>query len=253
MSWCFSLYAAQQHRCRHTREHAARDGKVIDPRGVLLFGEPYKHRHHRRRHRNDRKRHPASRKRKPSRAGDESADVAADVRADKTDEHGGHGRVAEAAARRAVFLRRFETREVFLIKEDRKHHAPHDADAHQKGDRGKSLRRHCRGRKARQTDCLRRGLRDLRFIVQRADDRKAQPRPRRAETARERDDAKQDADARERGKRGARGDGALHFRFVHTDGGAGAVGAYHEEHAHQRNKENNAAADEIHDRTVELR
>ena len=36
-------------------------------------------------------------------------------------------------------------------------------------------------------------------------------------------------------------------------GGAGAVGAYHEEHAHQRNKENNAAADEIHDRTVELR
>ena len=160
---------------------------------------------------------------------------------------------AEAAARRAVFLRRFETREVFLIKEDRKHHAPHDADAHQKGDRGKSLRRHCRGRKAWQTDCLRRGLRDLRFIMQRADDRKAQPRPRRAETARERDDAEQDADARERGKRGARGDGALHFRFVHTDGDAGAVGAYHEEHAHQRNKENNAAADEIHGRTVELR
>ena len=98
-----------------------------------------------------------------------------------------------------------------------------------------------------------RGLRDLRFIVQRADDRKAQPRPRRAETARERDDAEQDADARERGKRGARGDGALHFRFVHTDGGAGAVGAYHEGHAHQRNKENNAAADEIHGRAVELR
>ena len=34
---------------------------------------------------------------------------------------------------------------------------------------------------------------------------------------------------------------------------SGAVGAYHEEHAHQRNKENNAAADEIHGRTVELR
>ena len=101
-------------------------------------------------------------------------------------------------------------------------------------------------------DLLGRGLGDLRLIVQRTDDRQAQPRPRRAEAAGQGVDAEQDAHARQDRERGARRDGALHARGVDADGKTRAVRAHKENDAHHRNERDDAAADRIHGYAVEL-
>ena len=67
-----------------------------------------------------------------------------------------------------------------FIEEYGEHHAPHDAGAHDEGDRRKRLRRHLSGAQAGEPYCLGSALRDLRLIVQRADNRQPQPRQRRA-------------------------------------------------------------------------
>ena len=101
-------------------------------------------------------------------------------------------------------------------------------------------------------DLLGRSLRDLRLIMQRADDGQAQPRPRRAEAAGQGDDAEQDAHARQDRERGARRDGALHARGVDADGKTRAVRAHEENDAHHRNERDDAAADRVHGYAVEL-
>ena len=139
-----------------------------------------------------------------------------------------------------------------LIKEDGQHDAPDDAKAHEKRDGREALRRHFRGGQALHADLLGGGLRDLRLIVQRPDDRQPQPRPRRPETAGQRDDAQQNADARQRRERRARDDHALHFHPVHPDGKTRAPRADEKHDADERDERDNAAADQIHHRTVEL-
>ena len=95
-------------------------------------------------------------------------------------------------------------------------------------------------------------LRELRLILQRADDGQAQPRPRRAEAAGQGDDAEQDADTRQNRECGARRDGALHACGVHADGQTRAVRAHKKHDAHRRDERDDAAADRIHRCAVEL-
>ena len=68
----------------------------------------------------------------------------------------------------------FETIRLFriaLVEQDRQHDAPDDAQAHEQRDGREARGRHLGGRQALHADLLGRGLRDLRLIVQRPDDR----------------------------------------------------------------------------------
>ena len=248
----FPSLQAHEHGRRHADEHTAGDGKALEPCHILLLGQIHKQRHRRRRHGHDHQRRPVADAGEQPLAGHERTDVAADVRADEADEHGRHGAVAEADSGGGFRPVVAEALEVALVEEDGQEHAPDDAEAHQQGDRREGLRRHFGGGQRVHADLLGGSLRDLRLIMQRADDGQAQPRPRRAEAAGQGDDAEQDADTRQDRECGARRDGALHACGVHADGQTRAVRAHKEHDAHRRDERDDAAADRVHRCTVEL-
>ena len=109
---------------------------------------------------------------------------------------------------------------------------------------------HFRSGEGGHADLLGRGLRHLRFIVQRADDRKPQPRPWSAEAARQGDNAQKNAHAGQKRKCCARGDRTLEFNAVDAHGKSGAVGANHKHGAYNGYECDNAAAYGVHRCTV---
>lgn len=242
-----------EHGSRHADEHAAGNGEAVDPALLFLFRKVDEKRHHSPRDDGDDKRHDIAGEGEQAVSRDDGADIAAYVRRDKADEHRGHGDIAEARSACTGLLAAAEAAEIALVEEHRQHHPPHDAHAHQKRNGGKGLRGHVRRREPAYADGLCRRLRDLRFIMQRADDGQSQPRPRCAEASGERDDAQKDADARQYGERSAGGDRALELHRVHPHGDTGAVGANHEHDAHGGDKGDYPAADGIHRSAVEQR
>ena len=251
-----SLQFSEEDGRDHSHEHTARNGEVVDPVHLLFLFEPEEPGHGEGGDRDHRQGQPGPAEGEETSVRNEVAEVAADVRRDETDEHGSHGHVAKT--RDAGLLPAFrrlaaaELLRVLLCKERREDHAPHDADAHEQGDGAEGLRRHGGTGQVADADGLGRRVRDRRLVVERADDREAQPGPGRPETAREGDDAEEDAHAGQHREGRARGDGPFHLGLIHADGEARPVRAYEEQDTDQRHEQDDPSADEVQDRTVEL-
>ena len=137
----------------------------LSSQAMFFFSDRYTNSALAGRHGHDDQRRPVAGAGEQSLAGHERADVAADVRAHETDEHGRHGAVAEADAGGGLGPVVAEALEVALVEKDRQDHTPHDAHAHEQGDRREALRRHLGGGQGVHADLLGRSLRDLRLIM----------------------------------------------------------------------------------------
>ena len=173
--------------------------------------------HHHTRHQADHDRGDIAAKSKFSVSGHESADITAQVGADQSDEHCRHRGVSKTCsgcllsggfpALTLILLRIFFFRfpalqpaGVPLIEEKRQHHTPHNADTHQQRDGAERTRCHVLRREPADADSLRCSFCHLRLIMKRTDHRQPQPWPWRSQAARQRNDAEQNADARQKRK-----------------------------------------------------
>lgn len=258
MTYGASLNLLESDGRGHAHEHAYGDGEVIDPFDILLLGKPDEERHAEAGDHDDPQRDPVAGERKQlSAARDEVANIRTDICRDQPDKHGGHGEVAKPLELRrlaVLFLLGIALQgvAVLLVEEDGEHHAPHNAEAHEQSNGGEAGCGHLRCGQGLHADSLRCGLCHSGLIVERADNGKAEPRPRRAQTAGQGNDAEQNADARDHGKRGTGDHRGAHLFGVHSDGFACTPCADDEYHADDGDKQDDQPADQIHKRAVQL-